>query len=260
MNFKVMTFNLRVDIAQDNKNAWKYRCENVAKIIMESEALIIGTQEGLPSMIKELAEKLDEFTWVGEGRLGQDKDEHCAVFYDKQKLEAMDHGTFWLSETPEAKGSTDWGADYPRICTWVHFCWKDEPEKQFFLYNTHLDHISQIARERGMALIKKKMQISDNQLHMPMVLMGDMNAKPSNPAIRLLKESSFYTNTYDFLDSTQFPLGKTFHDFEGGSVGEPIDYIFTYNNVPIHGVEIHRNKINNSYPSDHYPVIATISM
>ncbi|KAK7848020.1 hypothetical protein CFP56_005732 [Quercus suber] len=46
-------------------------------------------------------------------------DEHCTIFYDKQKVELVEGGTFWLSESPSVPGSMSWGSVVPCIATWA---------------------------------------------------------------------------------------------------------------------------------------------
>lgn len=46
-------------------------------------------------------------------------DEHCTIFYDKGKVELLEGGTFWLSESPSVPGSTSWGSEVPCIATWA---------------------------------------------------------------------------------------------------------------------------------------------
>ena len=46
--------------------------------------------------------------------------------------------------------------------------------------------------------------------------------------------------------------------FKGREKGMHIDYIFVSEEFNIKHVEIIRNNINGKYPSDHYPIMATI--
>lgn len=50
------------------------------------------------------------------------------------------------------------------------------------------------------------------------------------------------------------PVGRTFHDFEGGIDGEPIDYIFATPDVEMLRTAVDRWQRDGAYPSDHYPV------
>lgn len=46
-------------------------------------------------------------------------DQHCTIFYDKDKVELLEGGTFWLSESPSVPGSMSWGSTAPCTATWA---------------------------------------------------------------------------------------------------------------------------------------------
>lgn len=248
MNLSVMTFNLRLNHAGDGKNAWPYRIEKVAKVIESNDSDIIGVQEALFPMLEDLQDVLSTYDMIGEGRGGGKIDEYSAIFYKKNVLDLIDQGQFWLSETPEIVNSISWNSACPRICTWGKFRTIIDPSKEFVVFNTHLDHVSQEARERGIDLILAHMgQFMDEQ--MPVVFMGDLNAQPDNQVIQILRDAN--------LVEAQ-TKGRTFHDFQGGIDGEPIDYIFTSKDAKLAEVKVDRQMINSRYPSDHFPVIADL--
>lgn len=256
MNIKVMTFNLRINVASDGENAWPNRVDSVIKIIRESEAVIIGTQELSPSMILDLQEKLTDFNWVGEGRRGGMNDELSAVFYKKDMFQIIESGTFWLSENPEIPGSQSWDSAFPRICTWAKL--KNTEGKEIIFFNTHLDHISFDARLNGLKLIVEKISLKQRYDKLPVILTGDFNVGPYSEEIKYLniikKHDDIINNVYDQFMSDINQIGCTFHDFKGGKAGQPIDYIFVSSDIKIKDVFINRNTVNGKYPSDHYPV------
>ncbi|MGM7702756.1 endonuclease/exonuclease/phosphatase family protein [Pseudalkalibacillus sp. Hm43] len=259
---KVMTFNIRVDLPQDGENAWGHRVQAVTRMVQKHQPLIIGIQEGLRPMLEDLERDLSEYRWIGQGRRGGDEDEFCAIFYAHRELEPVDSGQFWLSEHPEVPNSISWNSDFPRICTWGRFCFKKEPSKTFTHFNTHLDHISQWAREQGARLIVKKMKEQCPLEGMPFLLTGDFNSNPDNPVIRQLRgESSLLEGKVHLKDAYSSFVGspgKTFHGFLGGTEGEPIDFIFTSPSIKILNTEVDRSTVDGKYPSDHYPVICTL--
>ncbi|RNA68438.1 endonuclease/exonuclease/phosphatase family protein [Alteribacter keqinensis] len=263
MEVKVMSFNLRVDIPQDGKNAWSSRAPVVPDLIMKHQPAVIGTQEGLKRMVEYIAGQLSDYSWIGQGRQGGEKDEFCAIFYNHRMLEVAESGQFWLSETPKKPNSVSWESDYPRICTWAVLRVKSSGSV-FAVYNTHLDHISQEARQRGIQLIVKKINEAAVQRNIPFVLTGDFNSQPDNPVIRYLRgEEPLYGETAELVDcftGMGSEPGTTLHNFEGGSSGKPIDYIFSGKNARVIKTEVDRSSINGIYPSDHYPVISTVEL
>lgn len=264
MELKVMTFNLRVHVPQDGINAWSHRSAKVAEVFRKYQPEIAGTQEGLLFMLKDIENSSSDYSWVGEGRRGGEKDEYCAIFYNHHVLELVKKGQFWLSETPEVPNSISWNSDYPRICTWAAFQYKKQPDKKFIVYNTHLDHISQDARENGMYLIWETIQKHQSEMNLPFILMGDLNSTPDNNVIRFLrgfeKINGVETDLQDVYTNLTEPVGSTFHAFEGITEGDPIDYIFLSRDITNVKTIVDKNKIDGGYPSDHYPVIANLKI
>lgn len=256
-----MTFNLRVNNPEDGENAWPYRVSGVSKVIKSNHPMIIGTQEGLISMLSDLQECIPEYAMIGSGRGGGTEDEHCAIFYKKNEVGLTDQGQFWLSETPEEANSVSWETACPRICTWGEFYLLKNPTRKFLVFNTHLDHVSQTAREQGIRLVWAKMNAALEK-SLPVILTGDLNATPENKTIQFLRGADFIsgqkTDLIDAYAVLKYSPGATFHDFKGGSDGEPIDYIYTSRDVNVLETKVDRSVIDGGYTSDHYPVMAEL--
>ncbi|ALC91417.1 hypothetical protein AM500_17650 [Bacillus sp. FJAT-18017] len=256
MDFPIMTFNLRVDIPSDHENSWKYRADKVAAMIAKHNPVIFGIQEGLSYMLNGIVDRLPAYKWIGQGRDGGEKGEYSAVLYHQDILSVIDQGQFWLSEKPEVAGSKSWGTAFPRVCTWGHFQFVKCPGKEFYFYNTHLDHVSQEAREKGIQLIWDFMFSYDAKTN-PTFLTGDFNVNADNNVIKFLQSKNNLVNAYSIF---QGEIGLTFHSFSGGASGEPIDYIFATKDVEFKKVSVDRSKIHGGFPSDHYPVILTVTI
>lgn len=256
----VMTFNLRIHTPIDGSNAWPYRKNQAAELIRQTTPLAIGTQEGKYEMLRDLDAELPQYSRIGEGRAGFESgnpamDECCAIYFRHELIVPVKHGQFWLSETPEIAESVSWDSSLPRFCTWACFQWRDRPDLRFYLFNTHFDHLGQQAREESAKLLLEQITKFKEEQNWPVVLTGDFNSLPDNPAITTLERS--LSNAYSVLSE---PVGRTFHDYEGGLEGEPIDYLFVSSDVDIESVSIHRDHQDGAYPSDHYPVSATLRL
>ncbi|WP_274363863.1 endonuclease/exonuclease/phosphatase family protein [Paenibacillus thermotolerans] len=262
MNFSVMTFNLRFNNPNDGANAWPNRSHQVISLIQRYNPYVLGTQEGLLPMLLELEAGLPDYAWIGEGRDGGDKGEYNALFYKSSELKLLEHGQFWLSEQPDRPGILSWGSACPRICVWAHFESKTDPNKRFKAFNTHLDHISGQAQEEGMKVVLRAMEEHYRAEPIPMFLMGDFNSNPDDPALRLLRKqgASAKPELIDGFEAAQTPPGRTWHDFRGGEQGEPIDYIFVSKEVNLHATTVIRDSEEGRYPSDHYPIAASVSL
>ncbi|MCP3028540.1 endonuclease/exonuclease/phosphatase family protein [Halobacillus sp. A5] len=255
MELKIGTFNIRVNLEQDGLDSWKHRADKVSALIEEHDPVVLGVQEALLPMTQDMETALPDYRWIGEGRRGGMSDEFCPIFYNHRLVECEYEGQFWLSDQPEVPGSISWDSDFPRICTWGHFRFKQAPRDEFIVYNTHLDHISLQAREKGIALIWEKIYSHYVSRKIPVVLMGDFNSIPRDRAIRFIRGKLLVQDAFSSLEALP---GKTFHQFKGGTEGDPIDYIFCTTDVKVKETEIDRRQIKGRYPSDHYPVFTTL--
>jgi len=260
MQLNVMTFNLRVNTPFDRANAWPHRIRRVASLVGEIGPMLFGTQEAFYEMLRDLDAVLPSYKRVGEGRAGyecgdSDLDECCAIFYRDDCLTLVKHGQFMLSATPDEPSSNSWDSSEPRICTWGCFASVARPDKRFYVYNTHFDHLGQTAREESAKLLLSRIEACREAEGLPVILMGDFNAEPDNPAIAILR--THLTDAYSMLPE---PVGCTYHAFEGGTAGEPIDYVFVTHDVHVDRTIVHRQQVDGGYPSDHYPVEASMEI
>ncbi|HDR88016.1 MAG TPA: endonuclease/exonuclease/phosphatase family protein [Bacteroidetes bacterium] len=153
----VMTFNIRLDTPADGDNAWPYRKEMAASMVRFHRADVAGLQEVLHHQVTQLDSLLQDYARIGTGRDdGARNGEYSPIFYNKEKLECLQNGQFWLSENPGTPG-IGWDAACPRIVTWGKFRNRHN-RKTFYHFNTHFDHVGQTARRESARLIKRKIQ------------------------------------------------------------------------------------------------------
>lgn len=183
----------------------------IAQIINEEKPLLIVTQELLPHMVLDLEKILKEYTWVGKPRsMG---DEYNAIFYRKDLIKRINHGTFWLSETPAVEGSISWDATLPRICTWVEVETIDSKFK-FRLFNTYLDHVSKEAWVHGIKIIKDFINQINAREQLPTILTGDFNTEhPADEEVAFWTKKSGFISVFTKMEGKQ-KTRKTFHDFK----------------------------------------------
>lgn len=266
MQLKVMSFNLRTDVAEDGSNAWQYRTDHALQVIHQAQPDFIGTQEGLQHMLDELQQSLPDYRWIGKPRQALQLNEHCAVFHRHAAFTASSDGTFWISETPDVPGSIGWGAHWPRICTWVTYTSVEDPSKQVRLYNVHLDHFSENARLEGLKYVWSVIEQHWQKDALPFIITGDFNTEPHTPPIQWIHEATMQDGSikvqdaYSLLHQESLPIGRTYHNFEGGVEGEPIDFIFVSSDLKIIATEILRDSMDGRFPSDHYPIVCTIEL
>lgn len=256
----VMSFNLRNMHANDGGNRWELRRNSVAAVIRTHRPDFVGTQEGFMPQIDQLRELLPEYTAVATGRDdGNLEGETCAIFYVKDRWTLIEHGTFWFSDTPETPGSRQWTPYHARICTWVRLL-RRENGCQVALFNVHLDHETQTARERSVQLLLQRM--AEIAKDATAVAMGDFNMTPDNPALRAMSASVSFplVDTFSRVDAHDEAVAGTFHDFTGRRDMGRIDYIFCNENCVVTRAEVLHDRPGDRYPSDHFPVLARIEV
>ena len=173
--FNLASFNVRCPSPVDQGNHhWTNRFPYVLKVINGRSFDIVGMQELAPNQRAYLDKALgDGWGRIGIGRLPDDKGESQTIYYRKDRFECLGSDTFWLSETPRVPGSMSWDTACTRNCTWGLFRDKKTGRK-FRYYNTHLDHVSNEARVKGMRLILSEMRrLSQGET---VFLTGDMNS------------------------------------------------------------------------------------
>jgi endonuclease/exonuclease/phosphatase family metal-dependent hydrolase len=254
---KLMTYNIRLDVAVDSENAWKYRKDYLANQIRFYEPDIFGIQEALPNQVQDISTRLKQYDNVGVGREGIGKGESSNIFYNKLRFQAIETYTFWLSETPDSI-SKGWDAAYHRICTYVLL--RDRKKnKYFFVFNTHLDHQGEVARTKAIELILFRIS-SVNIKNYPVIFMGDLNSEPDTDRIVDLKTVMIDTRSA----SIEKPFGPR-GSFNGFKHNEPvtklIDYIFISRRSPftVKKYAILSDSKEMKYPSDHLPIYVELN-
>jgi endonuclease/exonuclease/phosphatase family metal-dependent hydrolase len=253
----VMTYNLRYASRQP-PNSWPQRLPVAVALLEKHQPDLIGTQEGVYHQIKDLEERLVDYSWIGLGRDGGSRGEFMAVFYRHDRFEPEEFDHFWLSDTPEVVGSTTWGNSNRRMVTWVRF--RDrQSDKSFYFFNTHFDHQIQAAREKSAQLVIER--VEKLQTELPVVLVGDFNAAAGeNPVYDLLVGEQRFEDTWNTA-AMRGPLVATFHGYRGPrNDGPRIDWILIRGPVTCLSTEIVTFQQDGQLPSDHFPVMSRLQI
>lgn len=254
----VISFNIRYNTPNDGENAWPNRVEMVTGLLRFHDADIFGLQEALLGQIKDVKNELPGYDWFGVGRDdGKKGGEFSPVFYNKSKFKLLDHGTFWLSETPE-KPSMGWDASFNRIVTWGHFEIV-ENGKQFLFFNTHFDHRGDEARRQSAILIRQKIEEMTYNKNLPVILTGDFNLTPDQEPISLLKK--YLNDSYEISEEPPYGPVGTYNGFNLDSdLDRRIDYIFVKGDLEVLKYAALSEIKDKRFPSDHLPVFAKIQL
>lgn len=250
----VATYNVRYD-TQNDIHAWSTRREAVKALVRYHELDVFGTQEALAHQIDDLA-NMDEYAYVGVGRDdGKRAGEHSAIFYRRSRFEVVQHGDFWLSETPD-RPSLGWDAKCcRRLTSWVQLRDKHRGNV-FFVFSAHLDHEGVVARRESAKLLARKIQQIARDA--PVICVGDFNATPGTEPIETM--TSFLRDARRVSMTPPYgPIG-TYNAFQlDAPLQDRIDYIFVSANVRVLRYAVLTDSIERRYPSDHLPVVARIS-
>ena len=251
----IISYNIRYDNTWDVENSWTIRKNKVSQILIQYAPSIIGIQEGLLNQVQYLDSCLTNYDFVGVGRDdGKEQGEFCAIYFDTTRYSVLNHSTFWLSETPDTI-SVGWDAALERICTYGLF--KDrQTAEEFWVFNTHFDHMGAKAREQSSGLILKMIN-KINLRSLPIILMGDFNSIPDSPPVNKIK-TDLSDALHISLKELQGPRG-TFNGFNADlPIEKRIDYIFTGNFKVLSYIHINDRLNNNRHISDHLPVMVKI--
>lgn len=249
---RVMSFNVRLPLAQDGANDWPHRRDHLAEVVRDAAPDVIGTQELKRVQADYLLARLPGYAWFGMDRRGGRDDEHMGIFYRRDRLRVVEIGNFWLSATPEKPGSISWGHPYPRMVTWALFE-SNSGGRRFYMYNTHFPYRGEdvAARMRAAAAIADR--IATLPAATPLVLTGDFNTTPDSSVHAFLTQSLSDARTA--APKVDGPA-ETFHAFTG-KADRRIDWILTRGFRPV-GYRTDDAARNGRYPSDHFPVIADL--
>ncbi|XP_048227884.1 uncharacterized protein LOC8264818 isoform X3 [Ricinus communis] len=263
VSLTVMTFNLYDDQPQDSPNSWETRRDLCISVITSYSPMILCTQQGVKSQLDYLQQGLPGYDQFGISRKGsQDtSDEHCTIFYEKEKVELLEGGTFWLSDAPSVPGFS------------------------FQIVNTNMDEFSPRARRRSALLTWQ--HIASLPPSLPVVYCGGFNTQKESTTGRFLlgrsREHGAVGDMRDVWPNARVrkngSLIRTYHGFKGDKQGAleflklilralclcwdrqtqdlHVDWILFRGRSLIPSLcEVVNDNIDGYYPSSHYPIFA----
>src|SRR5690554_956565 len=251
----VTSYNIRYDNPKDAPDTWDNRHPVIINMVKFHDMDIVGIQEGLHHQVVDLAEGLGDFGYVGVGRDdGAEKGEYTAIFYRKGNFKVLESNTFWLSEDT-TKPTKGWDAQLPRICTWAKFE-EVATGKQFYVFNTHFDHVGVQARLNSAALIMDKAkEIAGDAT---VILTGDFNIDQDNEAYKSINDSYMFNDSYE-VAYLVYANNGTFNSFDNTkSTDRRIDHVFVTPDVNVKKYGILTDTYKSRFPSDHFPVLVEV--
>jgi len=232
---KVCSYNLRYKNSSDTEagNGWNTRRTYLINFVNFQQPDLLGVQEALNAQMNDMQNGLKGYAYIGVGRNdGVASGEYSAIFYRTERMVLLDHGDFWLSDTPwkPSKGFANKGGSttYYRICTWGKF-YDKLTHAVVYHFNAHFD-LDETNRQQSYYLIKQKIEEIASKTD-PVVVTGDFNAEQTGDTYKLFYNSGFL---YDcFVRAKQkFVTNGTSPGFNAGNYSlitggvRRIDHIF----------------------------------
>ncbi len=283
MRFSVMTFNIRGSKHKDGENIWPKRADFNVATILKYRPDVIGFQEFQQGNLLTYASQLTGYdVALGKRCNTQGEDyERPPIYWRRDRFELVDTGAFYLNPTPD-EWRIGWNAMFVRGANWV-ILRELESGKQVFHLNTHLDHRGELARVESAKLIVD--QIAQLHRGLPVIVVGDFNSTVWRPPPDQIPEEmrneadpvrsappgtvhrvfigAGYRDTFYETGHSDHVDTNTFHNFQGKAfppVAARIDWVLTSPEIKTLSCEILRDEAPPQFPSDHYPIMATLEL
>jgi endonuclease/exonuclease/phosphatase family metal-dependent hydrolase len=263
VNLKLMSFNIK------SSSDWGDRKGGIVSMIKGESPDIIGIQE---------VNELDSWDLYTEGGGKQPwnylKDNLSdyssyrpstktnAILYKSSVVELSNTGFFYLGNDPSASGSSNSWDDYER--TVLYGIIRDKATGRYFFYvNTHFP-LNQTGQTNSAALLESQIK-SLNSNDYPVIMAGDFNCVIGN---------SCWDSIKTWMNNTRYSAAEvysienrdlyTFNAYgDSSKARNKVDHIWVSKSITVNYYITLTQEIrkygSESYLSDHYPIIATIS-
>lgn len=255
----VMTYNIRRRMPRmmhRGRDLWSNRRPLLRDILQTEQPTILGIQEALADQVTAVAAALGPaYERIGRGRNARGDGERCPIFYDTRRLVLHDWAQRALSDTPHTPGSHSWGNLLPRIAVSADLA-DTATGRAFTVINTHFDHLSRASRTRSAAMVNELVI----QAGRPVIAMGDLNAGPRSPAVRILTSGPL-RDAWTVADTHLTPLWGTYSGYRRPKIGgKRIDWIFVTGSVTVTRIGVNAVRVDGAAASDHEPVQAVVRL
>jgi endonuclease/exonuclease/phosphatase family metal-dependent hydrolase len=255
---RVMTYNIRLDLAEDGVNRWSNRRDQFIGQIGLIHPSILGLQEVVPGQKADLQRAFPNYAFLGLPR--EEGGEAANLAFDRNVFRLQSSGTYWLSPTPTVP-SKGWDAAYSRVATWAHLTRRSDG-RRFLVVNTHLDNEGKQARLEGARQISN--WIAANRGAGEHVIMtGDFNTTPDSPPVQLLTSAPLGLRDSRTISKTP-PVGPegTWNDFRVIPLPQDemrIDFVLVDPKIDVERYGVLAWHLDGPrVASDHFPVVADL--
>ena len=170
------------------------------------------------------------------------------ILYRRDRVEVLDQGWFFFSETPDVIYSRTFNGSWPAFASWARF--RDRTTGAAFrVVNVHFEYRSRSNRRLSAALVAERTGpwIAAGET---VILAGDLNAMHGARTLELLEDAGFAFLPVD---------GATYHFDRGINLFGAIDHLAVSGGAAAAGPPVVlRERFAGDWPSDHYPVFADL--
>ncbi len=265
-DIKIMTFNILYNSHKvfSGNTSWEIRHPIMIDCLKNHTPEMLGTQESFEFQTDSIIKAFPQWSVFGKGRYHnvpavnpnrpyEDMGgESCRILFDTTRFVLLDEGTFWHSDYPDSAGSRTWGK----------FQIKNSNTK-FVVMNTHFHWGEPYVENTARLIMKKWREIA---ARLPTILMGDFNLDPASETHKLfcgeIAAANIRGNFIDCWQALKKPEidAGTSNDFNGTKSKTRIDWILVTPEFKVNTIDIIYDNENGIYPSDHYPVMAELTL
>ena len=262
---KSMFYNVKYDLNDLARDP-----DAVVQTLIDASPDVLGTTEVTDAWLAKLKSELNGYECLSGKKSQQNSNgEYNAIFYNKDKFDVVSSGTKWLSATPD-KSSMYSGARHYMIFNYAELCHKESGVKFMFIVahfepyrtsSTNPNHIVNPKADDVRIAQAKQLKAFVKEQSLPVVLVGDFNDSPSAKSIKELVSDQVVSYAMD-IAKEQVGKGGTLISSDYTTRGSAIyDYVFvTAKIISVERYENMDNKVGGSYPSDHLPVAANLTI
>lgn len=297
LSFNILAASYDEGYVPDDARRWQTRAALNVATIRDAAPDVMGVQEmGLGNLQTYQRELPEYHYWLGlTANPYRDpitpmrnfyREWWPAIFWRAARFDLVAGGGFYISRTLDASlwyVSHLYDAHYMHPITWVRL--RDKTSGlEFLAFNTHMHHLARTEGNRP--FVEHMLTLASDTT--PILLTGDFNNHPYQPAKEPAKESDqvWHDTAHraflegGFIDTyraargqdlpTEDPADYTFHAYHGANIpADKVDDPWRMDWVLVHPgtatLTVHRHTIIRTaappiYPSDHYPVLAEITL
>lgn len=264
-----MSFNVLCSACGDGEyDPWEKRLRAFADIFRRHNSDLIGLQEiAFASEVDEVLRLNPQYEALYY-RDGEESYADATIFYRRDRFTVLEQGFFWLSPTPDTPFSTGFsgGMQLARLVAWAKL--EDSTtERPLYFATTHFDNNSP-SQDKSSPLVLERLA---PEAGLPIILTGDFNSQPRDPAYRTLVDGLSEGTAAGFKLQNAFDLNGAHQVLSNQDVvpafevEERIDHIFVAGDgdvwqSPEWAVDLFVYGENDLFPSDHFAIAALLQL